>query len=160
MAEVRQTTDLDRVAELTDELGALMLEGGEVVDLAGSFAAVLDAIVFAIGPPEPIHADLHLFRRAEEARDSLLAPPLAGKLFLLVAQRYPSSVLAPKALLAAAMLREEIADSVQRVLQRQYATSLYTRAAAGDFPPEYSAIEDSIRTLLNDVVLRGRGSGR
>ena len=59
------------------------------------------------------------------------------------------------------MLREEIADSVQRVLQRQYATSLYTRAAGGDFPPEYSAIEDSILTLLNDVVLRGeRERGR
>ena len=165
MAEARQTTNLDRVVELTDELGALMLEGNEVADLAGSFAAVLDAIVFAIGPPEPVHPDLHLFRRAEEARDSLLAPPLAGQLFLLVAQRYPSSVIAPKALLAAAMLRQEIADSVQRVLQSQYATSLYTRAAGGDFPPEYSAIEDSILALLNDVVLRGeresgRGSGR
>ena len=61
------------------------------------------------------------------------------------------------------MLRREIAGAVQRVWQSQEATSLYTRAAGGDVPPEYSAIEDSILALLNDVVLRGereRGSGR
>ena len=156
IAEARQTTDLNRVAELTEELGALMLEGGEVVNLAGGFATILDGIVFALGPPEPAHPDLHLFRGAEEARDSLAAPPLAAKLFLLIAQRYPSSVIAPKALLAAGRLRGEISDSIGRVLERDYASSPYTRAAAGDYPAEYMAIEDSIRTLLDDVVLRSR----
>jgi hypothetical protein len=142
--------------ELTDELGALMLEGGEVINLAGHFADMLDGIVFALGPPEPVHPDLHLFRSAEEARDSLWAEPLAGRLFLLVAERYPGSVIAPKALLAAAALRPEIADSVGRVLSRQYAASPYVRAVAGDYPPEYTAVEDSIRTLMNNVVLRSR----
>jgi tetratricopeptide (TPR) repeat protein len=156
MAEARQTTDLDRVVELTDELGALMLEGGEVINLAGHFADMLDGIVFALGPPEPVHPDLHLFRSAEEARDSLWAEPLAGRLFLLVAERYPGSVIAPKALLAAAALRPEIADSVGQVLTRQYASSPYVGAAAGDYPPEYTAVEDSIRTLMNNVVLRSR----
>lgn len=154
MAEVRQTTDLQRIAELADELGGLMLEGGEVVNLAGDFAAILDEIVFSVGPPEPKHPDLQIFRSAEEARDTLLARPLAARLFLLVAERYPTSVIAPKALLAAAMVREEVADSVRGVLRRLYAWSPYTRAAAGDYIPEYTAIEDSIRTLLNDVIIR------
>ena len=154
IAEVRRTTDLDRITELADEMGDLMLEGGEVVNLAGDFATILDRIVFAVGPPEPIHPDLHLFRSAEEARDSLLARPLAARLFLTVAERYPTSVIAPKALLAAAMVREEVADSVQGVLRRLYAWSPYTRAAAGDFIPQYTHIEDSIRTLLNDVIIR------
>jgi hypothetical protein len=133
-----------------------MLEGGEVVNLAGDFADKLDGIVFALGPPVPVHPDLHLFRGAEEARDSLRAVPLAGRLFLLVAERYPGSVIAPKALLAAAMLREEIADSVADVLRRRYPASPYVRAAAGDYPPEYTALEDSIRTLLDTVVSRSR----
>ncbi len=154
MAEVRRTTDLDRIADLVDELGDLMLEGGEVVNLAGDFATILDRIVLTVGPPEPIHPDLQLFRSAEEARDSLLARPLAARLFLRVAEQYPTSVIAPKALLAAAMVREEVSDSVQTVLRRLYAWSPYTRAAAGDFIPEYTAIEDSIRTLLNDVIIR------
>ena len=154
IAEVRRTTDVDRIAELADEMGDLMLEGGEVVNLAGDFATFLDRIVFTVGPPEPIHPDLQIFRSAEEARDSLLARPLAARLFLMVAERYPTSVIAPKALLAAAMVREEIADSVQGVLRRLYAWSPYTRAAAGDFTPEYTHIEDSIRTLLNDVIIR------
>ena len=154
MAEVRRTTDLDRIADLADELGDLMLEGGEVVNLAGDFATILDRIVLTVAPPEPIHPDLQLFRSAEEARDSLLARPLAARLFLRVAERYPTSVIAPKALLAAAMVREEVSDSVQSVLRRLYAWSPYTRAAAGDFIPEYTAIEDSIRTLLNDVIIR------
>ncbi len=43
---------------------------------------------------------------------------------------------------------------MQGVLRRLYAWSVYTRAAAGDFIPEYTLIEDSIRTLLNDVIIR------
>jgi len=127
-----------------------------VVNLAGAFADKLDGIVFALGPPEPVHPDLHLFRSAEEARDSLRAAPLAGRLFLLVAERYPGSVIAPKALLAAAALREEIADSVRAVLSRRYPASPYVRAAAGNYPPEYAALEDSIRTLLDNVISRSR----
>ena len=52
------------------------------------------------------------------------------------------------------MVREEVAASVRGVLRRLYAWSPYTRAAAGDYIPEYTAIEDSIRTLLNDVIIR------
>ena len=44
-----------------------------------------------------------------------------------------------------------------------YYNGLYNanRLADEDFLPEYSTSEDSIRTLLNDVVLmEGRGTGR
>ena len=156
MGEIRITDDLERVTELTDELGSLMLEGGEVIDLAGRFAAILDDIVIAVDEAAPRHADLVIFRRAEEARDSLSAGPLAIRLFLLVAERYPTSVIAPKALLAAASLRPVLHDSVQLVLRRRYPDSPYTHAFAGDFRPEYTTIEDSIRTLLTREILRAR----
>ena len=97
-----------------------------------------------------------IFRRAEEARDSLLARHLAARLLLLVAERYPASVIAPKALLAAADARGALGDSVRQVLRRRYPESPYTRAAAGDFRPEYTTIEDSIRTLLTREILRAR----
>jgi tetratricopeptide (TPR) repeat protein len=156
MGEIRMTDDLGRVAELTEELGSLMLEGGEVIDLAGRFAAILDDIVIAVDAVPPRHPDLVIFRRAEEARDSLAAAPLAGRLFLLVAERYPASVIAPKALLAAAGVRPALRDSVQQVLRRRYPDSPYTRAFAGDFRPEYTVIEDSLRTLLTRDILRAR----
>jgi hypothetical protein len=81
---------------------------------------------------------------------------LAGRLFLLVAERYPASVIAPKALLAAAGVRPALRDSVQQVLRRRYPDSPYTRAFAGDFRPEYTVIEDSLRTLLTRDILRAR----
>jgi predicted negative regulator of RcsB-dependent stress response len=156
MGEIRMTDDLERVTELTDELGSLMFEGGEVISLAGRFAAILDDIVIAVDVAAPRHPDLVIFRRAEEARDSLSAGPLATRLFLLVAERYPTSVIAPKALLAAADARPALSDSVLRVLRRRYPDSPYTRAFAGDFRPEYSRIEDSLRTLLTREILRAR----
>ena len=156
IAEIRRTTDLRRIVELTDDLGALMLEGSEVVNLAGQFAEVLDGIVFAIEEPALTHADLRIFQGAEAARDSLSAPALATRLFLLITERYPGSVITPKALLAAAFLSPEDADSLHRILRAEYPLSPYTRAAAGDFSAEYSLVEDSLRSILVREILRSR----
>ncbi len=156
IAQIRRTTDLEQVVELTDEFGSLMLEGGEVVTVAGGFADLLDGIVLAIETPAPRHADLRIFRGAETARDSLAALPLAARLFLLVRERYPESVIAPKALLAAAALRLDTADSLRAIVRNEYPTSPYTLAASGEFSAAYTAVEDSLRTLLVREIIRPR----
>ena len=156
MAEIRRTTSLERVVELTEELGFLMLEGSEVINAVGRFADLLDGIEQAIAEPPPSHADLRIFRSAELARDSLRAAPLASQLFLLIRERHPRSVIAPKALLAAAILRLEIADSLHRVLGSEYPDSPYTTAAAGHFSLEYTQIEDSLRSLAAREIRRPR----
>ena len=156
MAEIRRTTSLERVVELTEELGFLMLEGGEVINAVGRFADLLDGIEQATAQPPPSHADLRIFRSAELARDSLRASPLASQLFLLIRERHPRSVIAPKALLAAAILRLEIADSLHRVLGSEYPDSPYTKAAAGHFSLEYMQIEDSLRSLAAREIHRPR----
>jgi hypothetical protein len=124
------------------------------VTVAGRFADLLDGIVLAIETPAPRHADLRIFRGAETARDSLTAVPLAARLFLLVRERYPESIIAPKALLAAAVLRLDVADSLRALIRNEYPTSPYTLAASGEFSPAYTEVEDSLRALLDSEILR------
>ena len=81
---------------------------------------------------------------------------MAARLFTLVAERYPASIIAPKALLAAAELDLEVADSLRRIVRAEYPHSAYTKAAAGEFSREYTAIEDSIHRLLASEIIRGR----
>ena len=72
--------------------------------------------------------DAALFRAAELARDSLGNARLAGRLFLRIATLAPSSLFAPKALVAAAGLLPESHDSLLAVLSSTYPTSPYTLA--------------------------------
>ncbi len=48
-----------------------------------------------------------------------------------------------------AALRPEASDSVLAVLKERYPESPYTRAVLGHPAPEYAAVEDSIRHLLD-----------
>ncbi len=94
------------------------------------------------------HADLDLFLYAEGLRDEIKAPGIAAGLLRHLAERIPSSPIAPKALIAAAQMDPERSDSLLLVLHVKYATSPYTlqlRGVAGD---QYTAIEDSLRSLI------------
>jgi hypothetical protein len=84
------------------------------------------------------------FRAAELARDTLEAPGLAAQLFLRFASRYPSSLFAPKALIAAGQLHGIAADSVDRMLRARYAESPYTLAYQGAASPAFQAVEESL----------------
>ena len=84
------------------------------------------------------------FRAAELARDSLGSPGLAAQLFLQFASRYPTSLFAPKALIAAGQLHGIAADSVDRTLRTRYAESPYTLAYQGMASPAFQAVEDSL----------------
>ncbi|HET9709990.1 MAG TPA: hypothetical protein VFP39_16935 [Gemmatimonadales bacterium] len=101
--------------------------------------------------------EVKAFRDAEMARDSLAAPALAAELFLRFAAKHPTSLFAPKALIAAGQLRTEALDSVDRVLRAQYAESPYSQAFYGRPSPAYQAMEDSLAFALG--VSRGRSIG-
>ncbi len=66
-----------------------------------------------------------LFLAGEVARDSLRAYALAHTLFKRVASSYPRGIIAPKALLAAAAVRPESAETYQRRLIEVFPTSPY-----------------------------------
>lgn len=157
----RRTADLDSVGYLRGRFEGLILEGASVMAIVGPFARILGEVEIALQPSST--GDLLLFREAEQVRDSLDANPLARELFLTVANRYRESAIAPKAVLAAVHIGSPASDSLLNVLLREYPDSPYTQAAYGLPAPRYNVVEDSIRTLLNQVSVsraeRGRDAG-
>jgi hypothetical protein len=101
-----------------------------------------------------------MFIVAEEFRDSLDATAPAVALFLRLERDYPQSVVAPKALLAAAALEPARGDAIRRMLQDRYPESPYTLVLAGLGGDRFAALEDSLRTLLateRTLLLEGGG---
>jgi hypothetical protein len=96
----------------------------------------------------PGASDAERFRSAEIARDSLGAPHLAGLIYVDLARRFPASVFAPKALVAALPLLPGATDSLVAVLDAAYRTSPYTRALHGEESPGFTAAEDSLALAL------------
>lgn len=94
------------------------------------------------------------FHAAELARDSLQAGGLASQLFLAAAASDTASLHAPKALIAALLLRPEMHDSIVDVLDTRYPTSPYTRAFHGEPSPAYAAAEDSLARELGLAATR------
>jgi hypothetical protein len=108
-------------------------------------------------------AEVTAFRAAERARDTLDAPRLAASLFRQFATRYPTSLFAPKALIAAGQLQGIAPDSLDRVLGTQYATSPYTLAYRGANSPAFQAVEESLAIAFGVVrpnELPGAAAGR
>jgi hypothetical protein len=87
--------------------------------------------------------DLRLFLVAEAARDSLGAAPLAASLFRKVAEEWPDSPYAPKALLAAEVLVPATPDLLS-LLDARYPSSPYVARLRGEDVPELLALEDSL----------------
>jgi hypothetical protein len=133
-----------RAAQATDTAAVrAVLSGlGREPEDARSLAALLRRV---LGP----HPDFAgAFGAAEAARDSLGAGPLAGALFLGLARRFPESIFAPKALVAALALDAEPRDSILGVLRAAYPSSPYTLALAGAAGPAYAVAEDSLAQAL------------
>ena len=74
------------------------------------------------------------FLAGEIARDSLRAPLMAREIFRRAADVYPSSLIAPRALLAAAQLWPDSAAAFHARIRRDYATSPYAVALDGGDP--------------------------
>jgi len=135
-----------------DELGAVarrltgLLQSGPAAPV-GAEALAFEGTVRRVLVPDS-SGDAALFRAAELARDSLGSAPLAGRLFLRILTLAPSSLFAPKALVAAAGLLPESHDSLLTLLSSAYPTSPYTLALRGEASPAYAAAEDSLARAL------------
>ena len=89
-----------------------------------------------------------LFLAAEVARDSLRAPVLAARLFLRIPENAPRALLAPRALIAAALLEPDSADAYRARVRDRYASSPYAMLLRGGDPGELPAYGQA------DVLLR------
>lgn len=108
--------------------------------------------------------DLRLFLGAESARDSIHAPLLAATLFRRLADEWPTSPYAPKALLAAQRLDPADPDGIHDRLDSLYHDSPYLALVRGEDAPGYRQLEDSLQTFAAAqpvlVPRRGGGAGR
>lgn len=149
LAQARTTADLD---SLSVRLLDLAMTGSVVTE-----ARALRAEIQAMRAEDT--TSVRAFRDAEMVRDSFAAPALAAGLFLRYAATYPTSLFAPKALIAAGQLRPEIIDSVNAALAAQYAESPYTQAVQGRPSPAYQAMEDSLAIAFGVVRARSAIGG-
>jgi tetratricopeptide (TPR) repeat protein len=148
---------LDDLPPIGDSLAALgRRSSGAAFEAAGLAGAVAQVrlIPDSSGPSVPL-GDLRLFLGAELARDSLRAPALAASLFQRLADDWPGSPYAPKALLAAAQLDPAGADAARARLDSLYAGSPYLAVVRGGDAPDYRMLEDSLAAFAATQVVAG-----
>jgi hypothetical protein len=140
---------LDDLALHVDSLRALADRGSgaaaDATDLEASIAR-LRLLPDSAAPGVPV-GDMRLFLAAEEARDVLGAPLLAAALFRQVAEQWPASPYAPKALLAGARLEPSDAEAARARLDSLYPGSPYMAVLRGQAAPEYRVLEDSLEAF-------------
>jgi hypothetical protein len=145
VASAGTVADLAQPIKILDSLAELSGQTGE----AGQLQALLHRIRESAdsSAARAAMADMRLFLAAEIARDTLTAPRLAGSLFRQVAEDWPDSPYAPKALLALGMVDSAWADSAHALLAGRYAASPYVAYVQGTPLPEYQALEDSLQAF-------------
>jgi hypothetical protein len=80
--------------------------------------------------------------------------------FAVGARRAPQSVIAPKALLAQAVLEPELSDSLVAQVRTRYPTSVYTLALSGGAGDAYRVTEDSLQRVIREELQQQRRRGR
>ena len=145
LARAASVADLVEPAKVLDSIAGPSGPTGE----AGQLQGVLQRIQLAAdsSAARAATADLRLFLAAETARDTLGAPKLAGALFRQVADDWPDSPYAPKALLALGVVDPGWADSARALLTARYAASPYVAYVQGTSLPDYQALEDSLQAF-------------
>jgi hypothetical protein len=148
---------LDDLPPLGDSLAVLAARSSgsalEASALTG-IVARLRLLPDSTGPGVPL-GDLRLFLGAEAARDSLGAAALAAGLFRRLADDWPASPYAPKALLAAGQLDPAGADTSLARLDSLYADSPYLAVVRGGDAPGYRALEDSLAAFAATQLVAG-----
>jgi hypothetical protein len=154
VATLRALDDLEQLPEVAEQLREVERRGtgsSAIVErpLVGATAAVE-----TLGNAEAPRRDLRLFLVGEFFRDSLDAPQPAGQIFLRLAHDHPTSMVAPKALLAATQLDAARRDSIRAVLETRYPASPYTLFVQGRDSEAFRLAEDSLRAVLAMTGLR------
>lgn len=103
--------------------------------------------------------DMRRFIAAEYARDSLGAISLAASLFASVAEDWPASPYAGKALLAARDLGDEWAARTDGWLER-FSANPYVALLAGGDPALVLALEDSLASYARTLAAAAPRSGQ
>lgn len=136
----KSVADLAVVAELISaDSGASASFTGQQLAMQLGIVMAADSALDALAP----QSDMRGFLAAEAARDELHAPALAARLFRRVAETWPQSPYAGKALLAGLLLAPN--DSAARVrLDSLYGVNPYVMAVRGGDPPGLRALEDSL----------------
>jgi tetratricopeptide (TPR) repeat protein len=147
---------LDDLAAPGDSLAAM---AGRTSGVTAE-AALLESLVARLrelqdsAAPSVPRGDLRLFLGAEAARDTVGAPLLAAGLFRRLADQWPASPYAPKALLAAERLDPTDADASRARLDSLYADSPYLAVARGEDAPGYRVLEDSLEAYAVTQMVR------
>jgi tetratricopeptide (TPR) repeat protein len=137
---------LDDLAAPGDSLAALAGRTSGVSAEAGLIGATVSRLRQLPDSAASVvpRGDLRLFLGAEAARDTVGSPLLAAALFRRLADDWPTSPYAPKALLAAERLDPTDSDASRARLDSLYADSPYLAIARGEDAPGYRMLEDSL----------------
>ena len=119
----------------------------------------IEAVTSAVDSSVPgaRSADMRVFLAAEAARDRLAAPRLAESLFRRIAEAWPESPYAPKALLAAAQLAGDtllVAEAGAR-----YPSSPYVVGTGPTALASLRALEDSLGAFADSLRIRPAPEG-
>ena len=151
---------VEELPPLADSLAAVAARpSGAAAEARGLEATMarLRLLTDSAGSDVPL-GDLRLFLGAEVARDSLLAPVLAASLFRRLADDWPASPYAPKALLAAGQLDPAEGEEARARLDSLYADSPYLAVVHGQDAPGYRALEDSLDAFaMTQAIGQPRG---
>jgi hypothetical protein len=153
LARVRQPSELasadSGLRHIARGVGSLSTEVRQLQFLMGWVRSQADSI-----QPDTPEGDMRLFLTAETARDSLEAPLLAAGLFRRIAEEWPGSPYAPKALLAGQQLDSLWADTARVLLSQHYSDSPYLAYVRGEDAPAFQQLEDSLRAFAAAAPLR------
>jgi hypothetical protein len=151
LARVAQVVELQALQPMLVEFQGLGGAGGFE---AGRLLAAVERMQQAVDgvTPDTPQGDLEWFLAAETARDLLQAPTLASGLFQRLAEIWPSSPYAAKALLALADLQPALAPALRQLLISGYGQSPYVAAISGTDDPSYRVLEDSLRSFTASRV--------
>jgi hypothetical protein len=81
---------------------------------------------------------------------------VAAEAFAEVVRRAPESVIAPKALLAQAVLEPGSSDSLVALVRERYPESVYTLALVGSAGDAYRVLEDSLQRVIRELQQQRR----
>jgi tetratricopeptide (TPR) repeat protein len=160
LSSARSIQDLQRNADSLTALSALSTPAGQeagALQMEVEQIGWLDDSARAAVP----QGDLRLFLGAESARDSIHAPLLAATLFRQLADQWPTSPYAPKALLAAERLDPADPDGIHDRLDSLYHDSPYLAVMRGEEAPGYRQLEDSLQVFAaaQSALVPRRGGG-
>jgi hypothetical protein len=135
----------NRLEDFTEEAGAYGASGTQLGFIARRVVLIADSL-----KPGTPNGDLRAFLAGELARDSLGAEGFAAGQFRRVAQDWPASPFAPKALLALLELQVPDGDSVREALRAKYADSPYLALVEGRDTPGFAILEDSLQRFTSN----------